>query len=82
MTKISEPLDGIYATVPNFNGVQLSAAVATIFGKRVWMVLVPVVDQVSQATVNKLLMWDRQKWWTSQQDITMVLSHRRKSVLC
>lgn len=83
VTKTSEPLDGIYATVPNFNGVQLSAAVATIFGKRVWMVLVPVVDQVSQATVNKLLMWDRQKWWTSQQDITMnfIASQEISSVL-
>jgi hypothetical protein len=45
--KKSEPLDGIYNTVSNFAGLQLSAAKATIFGKRVWMVLAPIVDPVT-----------------------------------
>jgi hypothetical protein len=71
VTKLSDNLDGIYATVPGFGGMQLSAAVATIYGKRVWMMLANVIDQVSGAAVNKLLMWDRQKWWTSQQDVTL-----------
>ena len=69
--KRSEPLDGVYFTVANFNGQQLSAAKATIFGKRVWMVLVPIVDPVSGSTVNKLLMYNGQVWWSSMQDVTL-----------
>ena len=70
--KQSEPLDGVFNTVPNFNGQQLSAAKATIFGKRVWMVLVPIVDPVSGSTVNKLLMYNGRVWWASQQDVPLV----------
>lgn len=77
--KISESMDGVYNTVPTtnfnanpFNGFQLSAAKATIFGKRVWMVLVPIVDPVTNATVNKLIMVrDKKIWWTSLQDVAL-----------
>ena len=71
VTKASDQLDGIYATVPNFGGLMPSAAIATIFGKRVGMLLIQVLDQVSGQPVNKLMMWDRKKWWTSQQDLAM-----------
>ena len=65
----SEPLDGVYGTfAPTFNGVQLSAAKATIFGKRVWMVLVPITDPVTGVTSNKLLMYNGKIWWTSGQN--------------
>lgn len=76
--KQSEPLDGIYNTVPAsqfssnpFNGFQLSAAKATIFSKRAWMVLVPIVDPVSGDTVNKLLMYNGKQWWATQQDVAL-----------
>lgn len=77
--KISEALDGVYNTVPSsdfntnpFNGFQLSAAKATIFAKRVWMVLVPIIDPVSNTQVNKLLMVrDKKIWWASQQDVAL-----------
>jgi hypothetical protein len=72
--KRSEAMDGVYNTVANFNGQQLSAAKATIFGKRVWMVLAPIIDPVSGAQVNKLLMFrdDGKIWWASQQDVNLV----------
>lgn len=70
--KQSEPLDGVFNTVPSFNNQQLSAAKATIFGKRVWMVLVPIVDPVNGNTVNKLLMYNGRVWWASQQDVPLV----------
>jgi hypothetical protein len=76
--KQSEPMDGVYNTVPAtqfnlnpFNGFQLSAAKATIFGKRVWMVLVPIVDPVSGSQVNKILMFNGKLWWASQQDVAL-----------
>lgn len=78
--KISEPLDGIYNTVPStffnqnpFNGLQLSVAKATIFGKRVWMVLVPIIDPVTNSQTNKLLLVrDRKVWWASNQDVSLI----------
>lgn len=73
VTKISEPLDGVYATVANFGGLNLSAAKATIFGKKCWILLSRIVDPVSQATVNKLFIWsgDHKLWTTTPQDVTL-----------
>lgn len=70
-TKISKALDGVYNTVANFGGIQLSATQAIIFGRKVWMVLVRIVDPVSGSTVNKLLMWDGANWFASEQDLTL-----------
>lgn len=72
VSKISEELDGVYNTVPNFGGFQPSSAKAIIFGKKVWMILLPVVDQITGLKVNKLFMWNGKKWWTSQQDVPLV----------
>jgi hypothetical protein len=69
--KKSEPLDGVYNTVPNFSGSQLSAAKATIFGKRVWMVLATIIDPVAQTQQNKILMYNGQRWWASTQDVAL-----------
>lgn len=76
--KQSEPLDGVFNTVPasNFNsnpfdGFELSAAKATILGKRVWMVLAPIIDPVSGNQVNKLLMYNGRIWWASTQDVPL-----------
>ena len=69
--KKSEPMDGVYNTVANFGGLQLSAAKATIFGKRVWMVLAQIVDPVANTTQNKILMFNGQRWWASLQDVAL-----------
>ena len=81
--KISEPLDGIYNTVPNFGGLLPSGAVANIFGIEVFMQLTPVIDSYTGQQTNKLLMWSGQKWFTSQQDVslTYVASQKINSVL-
>lgn len=71
VTKISDDLDGIYSTVPNFGGVSPSAGTAVLFGKRVLVVLALIIDQVTLQPVYKLLLWDRKKWWTSNQDIPL-----------
>lgn len=77
--KKSTPLDGVFNTVPTtnfnsnpFNGFQISSAKATIFGKRVWMCLVPIMDPVSGMQVNKIMMWlGGSIWFTSQQDVAL-----------
>jgi hypothetical protein len=69
VSKISTDLDGVFNSVPNFGGLEISAAKAIVFGKKVFVCLVKIVDPVSLATVNKLLMWDGKLWWAAQQDI-------------
>ena len=86
VTKISEALDGVYNTVPNFAGIIPSAAKAIIFGKKVWILLLPIVDPVSGQQTNKLCLWggpDKKIWWTSNQDavLTYIQSQEIDSVL-
>lgn len=73
--KRSEALDGVWNTVPNFGGVQLSAAKATIFGKRVWMVLANIVEPVNNVQSLKILMFvgegKSERWFASSQDVSM-----------
>lgn len=72
VTKVSDALDGFFNSVTNFGGSSLSSAVANIFGRAVYMVLVPVIDIYTSQQVNKLCMWDGKRWWTSQQDVDLV----------
>lgn len=91
LEKVSEPLDGVFNSVPStdfirtpFNGFQLSSAKATVFAKVIWMVLVPIVDPVSGATVNKLLIWNGKFWYASVQDfgpLTFIATQEINSVL-
>lgn len=84
VAKISEVLDGIYNTVPNFGGFEPSSAKAIIFGKKVWMILIPVIDPITGNQVNKLFMTTGGKqWWSSQQDIdlTFIATEEIDSVL-
>lgn len=74
VTKVSPMLDGIWGSVPSFsnNGLTTpSSAVAVIFGIHVYMLLLPIIDQVTGQPVNKLLMWDGKRWWTSNQEINL-----------
>jgi hypothetical protein len=80
--KISDDLDGVYNTVANFGGLQLSSAQATIFGKKCQMTLVQITDPVSNTTVNKLFLRYGKKWFASVQDValTFVASQEINSV--
>jgi hypothetical protein len=71
VTKVSNQLDGIFSSVDvgTFNP---SSAVAVVYGIHVYMLLLPIVDQVTGQTVNKLLMWDGQRWWTASQEINLI----------
>lgn len=83
VTKISSQLDGIYNSVPNIGNFQPSSAVASIYGIQCYMLLYPIIDQYTGVQVNKLLMWDGQHWWTSQQGITLkyIASQEINSIL-
>ncbi len=72
VTKISEMLDGVYNTVTNFGNITPSAAKAIVFGKKIWILLLPIIDPVTGQQVNKLLMWNGKQWWASAQDVNLV----------
>jgi hypothetical protein len=82
--KISIPLDGFYNS-GNITGPRsdFSSAIATIFGVPVYMLLLSVVDQFTGQLINKLLMWDGKRLWTSQQDrnLTYIAAQELNSVL-
>jgi hypothetical protein len=74
VTKISEPLDGVYNTVPNFGNITPSAAKAIVFGKKVWVLLLPIIDPVKGQQVNKLLLTRDpvgKIWWATEQDVQL-----------
>ncbi len=71
VTKISEMLDGIYNTVANFGNISPSAGKAIIFGKKCWILLLPIVDPIKGQQVNKLLLWNGKIWWASEQDVPL-----------
>jgi hypothetical protein len=70
-TKISQMLDGFWGSIPNFGGLNLSAAHGTIFSREVWMTLATFTDVVTRATVTKPCMWDAKRWFVSPQNLSM-----------
>lgn len=80
--KISDDLDGVYGSVANFGGLQLSSAQATIFNKKCQLTLVQIVDPISGTTVNKIFMRYGKAWFASMQDValTFIASQEINSV--
>ena len=83
VVKISDQLDGIYNTVPNFGGLTPTAAKAIMFGRRVWVLLLPVVDQVTGQQTNKMFIWDTKSWCSASQSaaVTSIQHQEISSVL-
>lgn len=85
VTKISEELDGVYNTVPeaSFGSLVPSAAKMTIFGKKTWMFLLPVIDPITQVQTNEIFMWNGKIWWSAVQDVplTFIQTQEINSVL-
>ena len=71
VTKVSDVLDGVYNT-GDLASFTPSCAKTIVFGKKVWMILLPVVDPITGNNVNKLFMWNGKNWWSSQQDINLL----------
>lgn len=78
--KISEKLDGIFktATLPITGNKYPSAALATIFGIKVYMILMTIVDVFTGAPTPKLLCWDAKKWFIASQASTLTFIGTQK----
>jgi hypothetical protein len=60
--------------VPNFGNFSPSGAKAIIFGKKCWVLLLPIIDPVSGQQANKLFLWNGTKlWWSTPQDVTITI---------
>lgn len=68
--KVSGPLDGLFANA-SFNtgqtGINPTAATATIFGIRVYILLFTTVNPYSRSLRNVMCVWDGQKWFAASQ---------------
>ncbi len=85
LEKVSEALDGVFNSIAGFGSLsQLSSAKATVFAKKIWMVLAQIVDPVTNTTQNKLLIWNGKEWYASIQDfgpLTFIATQEINSVL-
>ena len=68
--KVSQPLDGLFAAA-SFNtgqpGLTPTAATATIFGIRVYILLFTTTDPYTRTLRNVMCVWDGQKWFAASQ---------------
>jgi hypothetical protein len=67
ISKVSEKLDGVYNTVTNFGSFVPSAGKAIVYGKKIWLLLLLIVDPISGQQVNKLFCWNGKIWWAASQ---------------
>ncbi len=67
VSKVSEKLDGVYDSVPSFGLSIPSAAKAIVYGKKIWVLLLPIIDPISGQQVNKLFCWNGKIWWAASQ---------------
>lgn len=71
--KVSDPLNGVYFTAQQlFSAFNPSAGKAIIFGRKVWMILLPVIDQITGQEINRLFIWDGKYWFSSLQSVPLI----------
>lgn len=72
VTKLSEIIDGTWDSLNlNFNGAVLSSCKAIVYGRRIYCVLIPVINPINGQEQYKLACWDRKRWWMASQEIAM-----------
>lgn len=71
ITKISDELDGVFntGTLANVTNSAPSSAKANIFDKRVYLLLLPIIDPVSGASVNALFLRYGNRWFPVESQV-------------
>lgn len=75
VTKISKKLDSLFtnAIFPPTNGTLTpSGAVANIFSRRIYCMLLTFKDPFNQAMVNKMVCWDEKDWFIASQTPNLI----------
>ena len=75
VTKISTPMDNLF-TSATVNGVYAgafnpSSAVANIYSKKVYLLLMTTVDPTTQTTRTFMISWDEKNWHISSQTVNL-----------
>lgn len=83
VSKISEKLDGVYNTVTNFGSFVPSAAKANLYGKKIWVLLLPIIDPITGQQATKFFCWNGKIWWAASQsrDVIFIATQEINSVL-
>lgn len=75
VNKISEPMDGVFLSAPFPSGFVPSSCKAIIYGKRVWCLLIPVLNTITGASANMLMMYSQEsqagRWWLAHQSVPL-----------
>lgn len=82
--KLSEQIDGTWDSINlNFNGAVLSSCKAIVYGRRIYCVLIPVINPTTGQEQFKLACFDRRRWWFASQEIalTFVASQEIDSII-
>lgn len=72
--KVSKKLNGIFATATlPLSGVTNipSSAIHTIYGIKVYLFLVTIIDVFTGEPTAKMLMWDGEKWFIGSQELNL-----------
>jgi hypothetical protein len=72
-TKISQPLDGVFTSNISASTAIVSAARVDVFGRRCLVLMLPIIDPITKANVNKLFLWDGKRWFPSSQSANISL---------
>lgn len=83
--KVSEKLDGIFSTstIPLTGASIPSASIATVFGIKIYLLLIPTAVDYLGVTRPYMCCWDGKKWFIASQEVnlTFIASQEINSVL-
>jgi hypothetical protein len=69
LQKVSANLDPFFASIPSsIASMTVSSAQTILYGVQTYILLFPIIDQISGLTRNALLMWNGKRWWTASQE--------------
>ncbi len=73
VTKISEKLDNLFTNMilPTAGGITPCSAVANIFSKRIFLMLMTVTDVYTGLARNVMISWDEKEWFVTSQSVSL-----------
>ena len=73
LTKISEKIDNLFTTAvsPVSGGVTPCSAVANVFSKKIFLLLMTITDVYTGQPRNVMLGWDEKEWFVASQTATL-----------
>lgn len=73
VTKISEKIDDLFTNMvlPENGGVTPCSALANIFSRKIFLMLMTIKDVFTGLPRNVLISWDEKEWFVTSQSITL-----------